>query len=92
MEVNIDKEDLWVMLLSTIRYSMGRQTYMSSLAPELVIKYSSGLSKESLRQIEEEIDYELKMCERNNMFLGSRLDHEAWRKGLEDIRKLTDDR
>ena len=56
---NPSPEDMWVLLLDTVRYSMGRMTYMSSLAPELVIKYNDYLSLWQLKQIKEEVENEI---------------------------------
>lgn len=53
--------DMFVLLLSTIRYSLGRQTYMTSLAPELVVTYSSYLSEDNLKQIVSEIRKEVEL-------------------------------
>jgi len=84
----VDNGDLWIMLLSTIRYSMGRMTYMSSLAPELVVRHAAALTCQQLRQVIEEIDGELKRAERNVDTLGMSCDHEEWKKGLANIRRV----
>lgn len=72
-------EDLWVMLLSTVRYSLGRQTYMTSLAPELVLKYSYHLTVNQLLQIAREIQEYLDLY-------GEKAKHrEEWEKAVRDI-------
>ena len=53
--IELDKEDLWVLLLSTVRYSLGRQTYMTQYSIELVLKYSKYLDPKQLEQISKEI-------------------------------------
>lgn len=72
-----DKNDMWVLLLSTVRYSLGRSTYMTSLAPELVEKYHEYLEEFQLRQVEREIVQELRMYRR----MGKKIsDHSTWLK------------
>ena len=51
---------MWTFLLSTVRYSLGRSTYMTSHAPELVAKYHEYLEDHQLRQVEREIVQELR--------------------------------
>ena len=34
----VEPSDLYIMLSSTVRYSLGRQTYMTALAWELVVR------------------------------------------------------
>jgi len=80
--------DLWVMLLSTVRYSMGRMTYMSNLAGELVIGYAKYLTKMQLEQIVNEIEGELLRCARTNVTLGMDMDDRAWRKNVAIIKDI----
>jgi len=84
----VDKNDMWILLMSTIRYSMGRRTYMSSLAGELVIKYRNYLTKDQLTQIVGEIRKELELVENSGCFLGDGVDHEAWKKTVSAIERL----
>lgn len=83
--MNVKPVDLWVMLLSTVRYSMGRQTYMSSLAWELVSQYEAALTKEQLQQIINEIELELKRCESVGSTLGAACDHASWKQGVNKL-------
>ena len=87
-KIKPDNNDMWILLMSTIRYSMGRRTYMSFLAGELVIKYHSYLTKNQLLQIVEEIERELKLSEVNSNYLGSKYDHEGWKENLQKISQL----
>lgn len=79
-------EDLWVMLLSTIRYSLGRQTYMTSFAPELVLKYSYHLTVNQLLQVAREIQEYL------DLHGEKAKDREGWEKAVRDIKKRADDK
>ena len=84
--------DLFTLLLSTVRYSLGRRTYMSTEAPELVCKYGSSLEYWQLQQIADEIDRVLTEYERAETTLGDRCDHESWRRGVERMREMLEQR
>ena len=90
----IEKNDMWVLLLSTVRYSFGRRTYMSSLAPELVFRYIDYLSKGQLQQIKEEVEKEInchKVMEEEHIqkdWLGHECDVLSWVKFKNDLEEL----
>jgi hypothetical protein len=71
-------EDLWVMLLSTIRYSMGRATYMPTLCAEMYARYRGCLSRDMRLQVMREIEEELEMRTRVGKTLGWPEDHKVW--------------
>lgn len=77
-------EDLWVMLLSTIRYSLGRQTYMTSFAPELVLKYSYHLTVNQLLQVAREIQEYL------DIHGEKAKDREGWEGAVKEITYCAD--
>lgn len=58
---SIDDRDLWVFVICTVRYSLGRRSYMPSLCSDLVKKYASALDPRHLMQIADEIDAELEL-------------------------------
>ena len=89
---HVDPHDLWIMLLSTVRYSMGRMTYMTTLAGELVIKYEKYLKKGDLRQIAREIEEELLRCSESSGTLGMEMDDRVWRDSASKIRELEENR
>lgn len=82
MEVN--NHDLWIMLLSTVRYSIGRKTYMTSLSWELVLKYAESLNDGQLRQIEREIVQEVRHNKKLN-------DRKTWIRGAFAISRARKD-
>jgi len=90
----IDKKDMWVLLLSTVRYSMGRMTYMSSLAPEIVFRYKDYLNEYQLKQIKEEVEKEIEchnvMKEEKIQkdWLGMECDVNSWIKFKNDLEEL----
>ena len=86
--MNVEHADLWVLLLSTARYSMGRMTYMSSLLPEMVLRYREALTRQQLEQIREEVQCELGRCENLGKTLGQQCDHDSWKKFVMDLESL----
>jgi len=80
--------DVWVLLLSTVRYSMGRQTYMSSLAPEMALRYAAALTSKQVEQMRDEVLNELNTCEKAGQTLGGDMDHRSWKKFAEDLSGL----
>jgi len=87
-ETPVRNLDLWVLLMSTVRYSFHRQTYMTSLSWEMVLLYEKALSTRQLSQIAAEIEQQLKAAEEHHITVGSAHDHGMWRKGLNSIRAL----
>lgn len=92
MKVEIYKADLWPMLLSAIRYAMGRRSYIVGMVTEWVKQYAPLLAAENLDQIRREIVEELTRCENMGRTLGDPMDHAAWRdlaKWIEDTRNYS---
>jgi hypothetical protein len=84
-QIQINVQDLWIMLLSTLRYSMGRQSYMPSYTCDLINQYKNYLSIEQVHQIREELEKELKLYEEMGKTLGDVFDHQMWRKFVEQL-------
>lgn len=82
--------DMWIMLIATVRYSLGRRSYMPSLSGELVARYSSYLTRDQLLQIASEIENELNLYSRLGKTLGDPCDEETWRNNVILIRWLVD--
>ena len=55
----VSSADLWIMILSTIRYSMGRRTYMPDVCYEIYCRYKDSLTPFQKNQIAEEVRDEL---------------------------------
>ena len=77
--MEVSQLDLWTLLLSCVRYSMGRRTYMSTYAPELVQRYGADLTWEQIKQIGEEVDFELRINEKHPGHMGMDCDEKSWR-------------
>jgi len=78
--MGVTATDMWLLLMSTIRYSMGRASYMPSTCEEFLVKYSPMLSIAQLRQIGKEVEEELVRAERSGHLLGMQCDHDTWRQ------------
>lgn len=85
--MRVDKLDLWVLLLSTIRYSMGRATYMPGLCRDMLNRYHGALTSAQLNQIAEEVRSELRLHERLGHKLGHDCDHKTWIAVAEDAER-----
>lgn len=55
----VKPKDMWILLLSTVRYSLGRKTYMVSYTHDLIKKYKNYMDKEQKKQVYNEIRDEL---------------------------------
>ncbi len=86
--MEVAPNDLWIMAISTVRYSMGRSTYMSSMALELVIRYEKDLHVIQLHQIANEVAEALRIREESNSTLGMQMDHDAWKEWLGELRRV----
>jgi len=79
--VNVKKEDLRTLLLATMRYSIGRMTYMPDLSSELIRKHKEVLNEYDLKQIIKEIeehDVELEGTGLRTSELGMDCDVQTW--------------
>ena|SRR3990167_6170259 len=86
--VEISKQDIWIMLFSTIRYSMGRTSYMPWFCKDLMTRYSGCLEKFQVEQIGDEIKTELRLAKNVGNCLGSKYDHEIWEETVDLIEKV----
>lgn len=71
----IQDEDLRTLLFCSIRYSLGRQSYMPDLVRDIVRTHKRVLSSSDLRQLADEITTE---CARDNKKLGPDPDTKKW--------------
>lgn len=59
--VTADPNDMWGLLLYSMRYAMGRSSYAPGEAVDLVLRYADALETHQLQQIADEIDDHLKL-------------------------------
>lgn len=84
---DVDDRELWLMLLSTVRYAMGRSSYITSTAADLVRQFRSRLTAERVQQIAREVQKDLEIAESTGRTLGHDCDHRGWKKLVEDLTK-----
>lgn len=84
----IDAQTMWIFLISSLRYAMGRRSYITSLTAELVATHFDMLTPAQREQVIEEIANELDTCERMGQTLGDAMDHELWGKTVERLRGM----
>lgn len=78
----ISSVDLEMMLLSALRYALGRRSYITSATAEWVRRYWNQLSPAFQGFIIRDLREELERYERMGMTLGEQVDHDGWVKLL----------
>jgi hypothetical protein len=90
--VTISDLNFWMMILSTLRYAMGRRSYITSLVPELVIQYQDVLEVQQLRQIQQEVVEELRKYNEVGRTMGDKCDDDGWFKFVLDLGRIITNR
>ena len=80
--INVDDEDFGLMLISAIRYSLGRMTYIVMSTVNYTIPLVPYLSFNTLRVIENDIQQHADFYD-----LGMECDRHDWFRLLEAVRK-----
>lgn len=75
--VQVSKEDVWVLLMSFVRYSMGRHSYIIGLVQQQLEAYGTYLTAQQWKQIADEIAQYLSMSMHVNI-ADSVLERETW--------------
>ncbi len=76
--IRVNQHDLWIMVLSYVRYAMGRMSTAPSTAADFVRSYWSAFGPAERAQIRDEIRYELARVARTGGLLGMDCDHRIW--------------
>ncbi len=79
-QIRLSQTNTETLLLCTLRYSMGRQTYMPGEFQDIFQSVEDSLSPRCISQTIDEIRYELRKCEEAGKFLGAEFDHRDWKK------------
>ena len=74
----VSKVDLTTLLVCTVRYSLGRKTYMPEYAVEMVKRYKDALGEGTLMRIQAEVLGELKVERDYPGHLGMDCDVSNW--------------
>lgn len=87
----VDNEELWVLLMSTVRFALGRKDGLSTDAVEYAAKFFPRLRRSERRQIIDEIEQALVMSHASARPLGDAYSEQVWRNGLDTLRTLARD-
>jgi hypothetical protein len=87
----VDNEELWVMLMSTVRYALGRKDGLATDVVEYSVKFFPRLRRSERRQIIDEIDRALALANANAKPLGDDYSEQVWKGGLDRLRTLARD-
>lgn len=85
MTAKVNADDLWTMYLSTLRYSLGRSTYIVTECTRLYNTYKEHFSPSQRSQVAHEIQSELSRAERAGTTVGMDMDHSVWVKFANQI-------
>lgn len=85
-QVHIQPNQFWLLILCTVRYAMGRTSYVVSEAAQLVKDYRRYLTDGQISQLRGEIEKELAQREALGKSLGHLMDHETWRDLTEELK------
>lgn len=83
----VNSADMWTLLMCSVRYAMGRRSYMPSTVADLVRKHVDVLDDHNLLQIQKEVFEELARAERCGETLGDQVDHDGWKEFVAWIRR-----
>lgn len=86
--IQVKNQDMWLMLMSTMRYSFRRMTYMPSTLVDMVSEYQEALETHQLEQMKRETLEELKIEEGYPGTIGMKCDVQTWKnfvQVLDDI-------
>ena len=51
----VDNADLWILVLMSLRHSLGRNTHLCEYVPEMVVRYADGFSTDQIGRVADEI-------------------------------------
>lgn len=85
MSVEVADGDIWPLLLCTIRYAMGRSSYIVGDACDYYRRYRARLTAYQRKQIGREIAEAIALEERLGRVLGHDMDHREWKRLADEI-------
>ena len=74
----VDDSELGTLLICSVRYAMGRMTYVVDDVCNLVQLYAGALSKKDRDVILHDVNEEIKRATREGRLLGMQSDHNRW--------------
>lgn len=78
MSVTLNNQEFFVLIVSAVRYAMGRATYVVGETCDIVKKHLAVLTPEQKQMLARDIEDEIKRAEREGKILGMSLDHAEW--------------
>lgn len=91
-KVELNKASFYLLLISSVRYSLGRQTYMVSEVVNLVLTSRNCLTTSQLSQIQREVSKEIEIATASHKFLGMEMDHKNWLRMVNEIHNTIQER
>lgn len=82
---------LYIFLSSTLRYSMGRQSYATGQCCDLIRQYGTSLEIYHLESLQRDLKGELDSEVRLGGTLGAPMDHAEWEQLLVFLDEIIDD-
>ena len=83
---SVPPNTMWCLLLYSMRYALGRMSSSPSDVSDWIRAYRKHLDPWQVKQIAEEAEAELQICERQGKLLGHQCDHNTWTKLVADLR------
>jgi len=87
-QVRVRRDDLWLMLLSMVRYSMGRSSYIVGSTRTALARHGRDLEPHQRAQVVREIRASLAERERDGKTLGMDMDHREWTVCADEVEQM----
>ena len=87
-QVRVRRDDLWLMLLSMVRYSMGRSSYIVGTTRTALARHGRDLEPHQRAQVVREIREALAERERFGETLGAETDHREWAVCADEVEQM----
>ncbi len=72
------QKDLYLFLVASVRYALGRATYIVGETIDAIVRYWDYLTPEQRKVIHRDIYEELQRADSMNHKLGHQIDHDSW--------------
>ena len=82
MQIELTESEIYWFASGLQRYAMGRMTYVTTLAGELIEKVFPYIDPEHRRQLIIELQTTIQRFEDTGVYLGHKMDHDGWKETL----------
>jgi len=76
--VNMSDADACTVLVCSVRYAMGRRSYVVGEVIDVLKRYHRAMSREQFKRLRDEISEELRRSRVAGIHLGDKMDDDAW--------------